>query len=142
MKLILIISVFFMFSCREVPQPINYGKDVCSECKMTAMDSHFGAEIVTHKGKVYKFDDIVCMVQFMNSGEIKKSDVDKMLVANYEKQNDLLDVENAVFFVGDDMHSPMGSNTAAFKTKAVAENFKKNKSGIVMSWNEISMKLN
>ena len=33
-------------------------------CKMTLVDKKFGAEVVTKKGKVYKFDDLNCMIKF------------------------------------------------------------------------------
>ena len=50
--------------CTQEPEPLVYGKDVCQFCKMTLMDHKFGAELVTNKGKVYKFDDINCMLNF------------------------------------------------------------------------------
>ena len=53
-------------SCgRKKPEPIAYGKDSCSECKMTIIDPKFGGEIISKKGKIFKFDDTHCLAKFM-----------------------------------------------------------------------------
>jgi len=59
-------SIFLLLSCSTGSQPINYGKDNCDFCKMTIMDQKFGTEIVTKKGKIYKFDSDECMRNFYN----------------------------------------------------------------------------
>jgi copper chaperone NosL len=44
------IAVFICVSlaaCTVEPEPLRFGKDGCHACKMTLMDSKFGAEIVT-----------------------------------------------------------------------------------------------
>ncbi|MDX1911017.1 MAG: hypothetical protein SFV22_06010, partial [Saprospiraceae bacterium] len=51
-----------MVACSTGPEPIRYGQDNCHACKMTLTDRRFGAEIVTKKGKVYKFDDLNCLM--------------------------------------------------------------------------------
>jgi hypothetical protein len=57
--------VLLLPGCDSGPQPINFGKDSCAECNMTIVDKRFGAEFVTGKGKVFKFDDVNCMVEFI-----------------------------------------------------------------------------
>ena len=52
--------------CEVSPQPIDYGNEVCDFCKMTIVDTQHATEIVTKKGKTYKFDASECMVNFMN----------------------------------------------------------------------------
>jgi copper chaperone NosL len=52
---------FLLIGCNPKAEKINLGKDQCAECKMTIVDPKFGAEIVTKKGKVYKFDDTHCI---------------------------------------------------------------------------------
>ncbi|MFL5807903.1 MAG: hypothetical protein ACJ749_00200, partial [Flavisolibacter sp.] len=56
------ILVLALNSCSTKPQPFAYGKDVCDDCSMTIMDPKFGGEIITKKGKVFKFDDAHCLV--------------------------------------------------------------------------------
>ncbi len=65
-------------SCNTGPEPFKFGKDNCHFCKMTISDARFGAEIVTTKGKIYKFDDVKCMQGFIDqdkSIKLKKSKI-------------------------------------------------------------------
>src|SRR5690606_12451098 len=51
-------------ACKPEAQAIDYGFDSCTHCKMTIADNRYGAELVTQKGKVYKFDAIECLAAF------------------------------------------------------------------------------
>src|SRR5215467_372189 len=98
--------LFFISSCSNKPQPFNYGKDVCDNCKMTIVDPKFGGEIITKKGKVYRFDDAACMIHFLGSGTIKEDEISQKLFINFQKQNDFIDVNNAVFIISPELKSP------------------------------------
>lgn len=113
--------IFFISSCSSKPQPFNYGKDVCDNCKMTIVDPKFGGEIITKKGKVYKFDDIVCMSHFLKSGVVKENEITQRLVVNYQKQNDFIDANKASFLLSQELKTPMGGNAAAFVSPQEAE---------------------
>ncbi len=65
MKSIFIFSIlsFLLVSCKVEESPINYGKDACKYCKMKIVDQQHAAEIVTKKGKPFKYDAIECMVR-------------------------------------------------------------------------------
>ncbi|MBP8726194.1 MAG: nitrous oxide reductase accessory protein NosL [Saprospiraceae bacterium] len=110
-------------SCKAKPEPFIPGTDVCHMCKMGIVDLRFGAELVTEKGKVYKFDDVGCMVRMMKSGEFDNRKMAHVLVADFSQQNVLIDVGKAHFVVGQDVRSPMNFNTAAFSTQAIAQDF-------------------
>ena len=129
--------LIFLSSCSAKPEPIVYGKDVCYSCKMGMADSRFGGEVVTKKGKVYKFDDLHCMIGFLRSGFIVEKDIRQNVVINYEKQNDFLDVQTAQFVISPALKSPMGSNAAGFATKAAAQKNSVENQEQVLSWNEL-----
>ena len=63
---ILTISLVLIISCKVEESPINYGQDACKFCKMTIVDKQHAAEIVTKKGKPFKYDAIECMVRDEN----------------------------------------------------------------------------
>lgn len=130
-------ACLFMVSCSAQPEPFKYGKDNCHTCKMGIMDAKFGAELVTKKGKVYKFDDVVCMVRFIKSGAVAENEIKQQLLINYQKENDFLEADKAFFYVSPDVKSPMGSDAAAFATKDAAEKFKAGKGGKIMNWKEV-----
>jgi copper chaperone NosL len=134
-KLVAAFSVLLVLSsCSVNPEPIAYGKDVCYFCKMGMADPKFGGEVVTKKGKVYKFDDIICMTHFLKAGTIEDKTISKKVVINFQKQNDFIDVETAFLLVSADLKTPMGSNAAAFVSQTEAEKAKANSPGKVISW--------
>jgi copper chaperone NosL len=136
----LIVS-FLVASCNPKTEPFNYGKDNCYFCKMGIVDAKFGGEVVTKKSKVYKFDDIICMVRFLKSGTIKEGEIAERVVINFEKENDFLDVDNATFWINPELRSPMGSNAAAFSSKQAAEKTKAGKEGELLSWNDLYQRM-
>ena len=110
-----ITSLLFITACHPESEKISIGKDACSECKMTMVDPKFGAEIVTNKGKVYKFDDTHCLASFLQRRGVELSDIYQTLVINYNNSNEFVKVQSAEFVVSSQLKSPMGGNAAAFK---------------------------
>jgi copper chaperone NosL len=127
----------FIMSCSGKPEPFQYGKDVCHFCKMGIVDPKFGAEVTTKKGKLYKFDDLVCMINFLKTGSVTEKDIDKKFVINFEKQNDFIEVNKAFFFLSPDLRSPMNGNAAAFLTRPAAEKMNKTGQGKVVLWKDL-----
>ena len=53
------------FACaKKGAVPIKLNSDGCDFCKMKIADGKFGAELITEKGRVYKFDDMHCMMNY------------------------------------------------------------------------------
>lgn len=128
--------VLFMASCNSEPEPIEFGKDNCEFCKMTIMDKKFGAELINPKGKALKFDAIECMVAYNKVNEDFKPE--KYLAVNYETTVELIDAEQAFFLQGENVHSPMGGNIAAFSTRQAAEKFQQQLQGEILLWNKVA----
>ena len=57
------------------------------------------------------------------------------------KQNDFIDVAKTIFWVSPELRSPMGSNAAAFISKQNAEKAKNGKEGLLLTWNEMYLKI-
>ena len=115
------IIAFVVTGCNHKPEKIASGKDSCSECKMTIMDPKFGAEIVTKKGKIYKFDDVHCIATFMKRRAVEMDNIHQTLFVNYNQDDEFIKVSTAEFVVSSQLKSPMGGNAVAFKTRAEAE---------------------
>jgi copper chaperone NosL len=105
-------------SCHAGPEPIRFGQDECTGCKMIVSDRRFGAEIVTRKGKVLKFDDIGCLNRFLTSGGITEDEVKLRVVCDFNRPNAFIPVERAFFLRHEGLKSPMRSDAAAFATEA------------------------
>ena len=111
---------FLLIGCNPKAEKINLGKDQCAECKMTIADPKFGAEIVTKKGKVYKFDDTHCIAVFLERRGVELSSIHQTLFVQYDAPGEFIDVGSAEFVVSSQFKSPMGGNAAAFKNVAEA----------------------
>ncbi|HLV52270.1 MAG TPA: hypothetical protein VKY44_10000, partial [Flavobacterium sp.] len=71
LKVLLTVSLLTLFlsSCSKEPKSIEFGVDNCDHCMMNISDVRYGAELITQKGKIYKFDDMYCMKTFLKEGE-------------------------------------------------------------------------
>lgn len=128
---------FGLTSCSTEPEPLAYGKDVCHFCKMTLMDARFGAELVTKKGKIYKFDDINCFLTFYNSGAEDPANYAHRLVVDFNQPGVLKDASNSHYVKSEMIKSPMASQLAAFEDYNAMDNHKKEWKGIYLSWGEV-----
>ena len=124
-----------LYSCSIEPKPIQYGSDACSFCKMTIVQQIHGAEIVTNKGKVYKFDAVECMINFKN--EMSKEQPKLFLTNHYHTPKELISAEEAAFLISENLPSPMGEYITAFKSKSAANEIQKELNGKVYSWSEL-----
>lgn len=136
-KIIIILLIIITFSCSVAPESLQYGHDACYTCKMTLMDTKFGAEIVTKKGKVYKFDDINCLINFHNSGHELEEDMAYRLVVDFSNPEKLIDAREAFYIKSNQVKSPMASQIASFEKKEQADLNKKKWQGIWLSWGEL-----
>ena len=137
MRLLLAILSITILSCAVEPEPLQYGQDACHTCKMTLIDKKFGAELVSNKGKVFKFDDVNCMLTFYNSGDIDSRDFAYRLVTDFSKPATLIDANDAFYLKSPGVKSPMASQIAAFREKQTMEQTKKELKGIYLVWGEL-----
>jgi copper chaperone NosL len=104
---------------------------------MTLMDKKFGAELVTKKGKVYKFDDMNCFLNFYNSGFEDSEDYQHKLVVDFTSKGKLIDATHAFYIKSSAVRSPMDGQVAAFESKANSDKYKKEWKGIYLAWGEV-----
>jgi copper chaperone NosL len=128
------LPIFILMSCSTGPQKITIGKDACSFCKMSIMDNRYGAEILTKKGKVYKFDDLHCLLGFMKATTVSSSDIKDIYLVDFEEPHDFIVLNNAYFLRSDQLHTPMGSNTANFKDKGKLKSAATRFNGEEITW--------
>ncbi len=121
--------------CARGPQPIEYGADACGFCRMTISDARYGSEVVTKKGRVYKYDSIECLASaLVAESEFSGTDVEGVYVTDFLNPNTLIDAATAVYLQSDGLPSPMGLNLTAFASSDGAANLQKERGGSVMDW--------
>lgn len=115
-----VIMVMTLLGCAAGgPVSIRFGKDLCDHCKMVIMDQKFGGEIITSKGKCYRFDDTKCLVAF-SKGD-KKDDASSIYLLDYYGNGNFVALDSAFLLSSPTLHSPMGGNVAAFSSEASRE---------------------
>ena len=123
--------------CSQESKPIEFGQDGCSYCKMTIVDDKYAAEMVTKKGKVYKFDSIECMVRSLSTGAHETS---KFYVMDFANPGTFIEAKTATFLINESIPSPMGANLSAFKTEQIASKY--GVGGTLYDWNSLRNHIN
>ncbi len=129
-----LLLLWALVACKVEPKSIDYGLDVCRYCSMNIVDSQFASEIVTVKGKVFKYDAIECM---LNDAQELQHEVALYLVMDFHNPDTFLEAENSYYLICEDIPSPMGANLSAFKDKETALEAGNAKSGEIYSWEEL-----
>lgn len=128
-----------LISCSIEPQPIKMG-DTCTACKMGVADNRFGAELITIKGKIYKFDDIHCVLEFLKANTVPKEQLKSILFVDFEAPHNFITLENANLLKSDELRSPMGSNIAVFKSLTELTNSQAKLGGEKVKWESLTDK--
>ena len=123
--------------CSTSPTPIRIGQDNCDFCKMTISDNRFGAEIVTKKSKVYKFDDAHCIKGFLQQNKIVAGEIAGVYFTSFNKPHQLINVAEVYLLQSPNLKSPMGGNIAAFSNEDSLVNILPVFPGNKISWEDM-----
>jgi len=128
--------IISLSSCQSGPHPVRYGQDVCDFCKMVFTERHFGGEVCTKKGKVYKFDDVHCLLQSLKAGEPARADISGIWLVDYNG-GPWLDAGAAFLLYSSTYHTPMNGNIAAFADAAARDVQLNISKGQTITWKEL-----
>ncbi|WP_445665828.1 nitrous oxide reductase accessory protein NosL [Fodinibius sp. AD559] len=138
LKITVVIGLLLLATaCSQEPAEVHYGSDECAHCKMMITDAQFASQIVSDKGKAYKFDAIECMAAHYR---INKDELDgaKLYVSNYNKPGNWLNAKEAQFVKSEEVNSPMGESLLAFPSQKEAEKHLSERPGKLLKWAEVS----
>ena len=128
----LVTATIFWVGCSAGPEPIAFGQDQCTFCRMTIAEPTFGAELITDKGRVLKYDAAECLIHHL---EADAPPHEQLLVIAYDEPGQLYPVDSLTFVISPEYRSPMGANLAGFRSADKA------KPGEGMGWDEVRRKL-
>ena len=134
---IVVFSMVSLGSCSSGPDPIKTGTDNCYSCKMTMSDPRFGAEIVTTKSKTYKFDDIHCVLSYLQTKDLSPGDIKDIYLVNFCGNHGFINVNNAFLLKADELRSPMGGNIAAFDNRDSLMKVQQQYPGTPLTWESV-----
>jgi copper chaperone NosL len=103
---------------------------------MTITDMRFGGEVLTQKGKLYKFDDVHCVSGFLKSGKVDTKDIREIYLVDFANPGKLIPTGQSLLMKSQELRSPMGANIAAFSQKDSLEKYLEQYSGEITSWDQ------
>jgi copper chaperone NosL len=140
-SVLILIMAILVISCDKSRKTINYGEDQCEFCSMGIVQKTHAAQLVTSKGKQYKFDAIECMVNYIKDDSNTFEDAN-FFVANYNQPGDMIDAKTASFLISKNLPSPMGANLSAFASQKEAKMAKEKLNGELFSWSSLKNRIN
>ncbi|WP_299334588.1 nitrous oxide reductase accessory protein NosL [uncultured Psychroserpens sp.] len=140
-RICLLLIVSLALACSKIPEPIVYGADMCNFCQMTIVTKTHAAQMVTDKGKQYKFDAIECMIHFLQDKQdlLSKS---QLLITDYKTPGTMIDAKTAGYLVSSKITSPMGANLSGFNSIDTAKQTINDDQANYYDWERIFIKLN
>jgi copper chaperone NosL len=133
----LLVVMLTLMACDKSAKPIEYGEDQCDFCSMSIVQKTHSAQLVTEKGKQYKFDAIECMVNTIKDEESKYQDAE-FYVANYSSPGEMISAKTATYLISKNLPSPMGANLTAFATAEKAKQAQQKHRGKLYQWEELT----
>lgn len=136
--LFLLLSIT-VFSCaNDKAVPIKLNADNCDFCGMSIADGKFAAEVITEKGRAYKFDDISCMMNYCKENSTTK--MGAYFVNDFAQDNILISANTAFFLSGGAIQSPMRGGIIAFSKEADAKEMATKLNAEPITWEAILSK--
>jgi len=132
----LLLVTSLLISCSAKQSPIQFGTDACDYCRMTISDEQYGSEIVTVKGRVYKYDAVECMAAAIIAGNIDEDTVKFYLTIDHANPTVLVDATTAVYLRSPSLRSPMGMNLTSFAQHEDATETATRHPGKLLTWDE------
>lgn len=115
--------------------PIVINKEHCIYCKMMISDLKYAAEIVTKKGRAYKFDDLICMTAFLK--EEPGFQVKDIYVSDFNPPHELHHSTDLNFYITNEHKGPMGGNIIAVYKSNDDSAFIQNTNATPVGWDVI-----
>lgn len=136
-KVISLITLSCLFSsCEVAVEPIQKGIDQCYSCKMKISDERFATALLTEKGKTYKFDDAICLKNFLKENSEPRLEIKKIYLVNYLSPQEFIPSEKAYLLKSSSLGSPMGGNVAAFNNINSLNSVLETHKGESITWKE------
>jgi copper chaperone NosL len=101
-------------------KPVDVAQnDVCFRCKAPIIEKQYAAEFATKDRFVRKFDDLVCMADYVQN-KMRKENIGAFYVVDYPTKT-WLPAEQAAYVKSEQFKTPQNGGILAFKDKGQAE---------------------
>jgi copper chaperone NosL len=135
------IMIVILNACTPKSEPIRFGNDLCNYCKMMISDTRYGGELVTRKGKIYKFDSVECLSGWCLTEKTKPDDIYSLWVVDFDHPENLINANQAIYLQSKDLRSPMGLNLTAFSDSSMANKVEQLYIGSLLDWDDVQQEV-
>lgn len=135
---IILAIAFSLSSCHAGPEAIVAGVDNCYFCKMGISDVRYAAEIVTKKGKVYKFDDVHCLLSFTKAKMVEASAIKDIYLSDFTGNHPLINAAESFLLQSGEIRGPMNGNLIAAKNKDSLKQLAQQFNAVETTWQQVS----
>ncbi len=105
---------------------------------MMIIDQKFGAELLTRKGKAYKFDSIECLLGFYSQSQtVPEGQVHSLWITPFDAPGQLIPAESAAYLQSEKLPSPMGMNLSGFASREAALAMQQQVGGGIFLWRDL-----
>jgi len=133
----ILVFILALTSCQPKEKAIVYGQDECQHCRMMIVEKQYGTELVTKKGKVYKFDSIECLIDYMQTDQISENEIALSFVTSFNQPEVLRPVKKSFYLYSKQLPSPMGMYLTAFESMEAALVAKEKFGGKILNWESL-----
>jgi copper chaperone NosL len=132
---VLAASLLLFSGCDPEPEPIQFGSEECSYCRMMITEPQFASQLLNRQGRSYKFDSIECMAAFDQANVPDEGiNVHSHWVPDFTTGEEWLRVEDAHFLHSETLRSPMGLYLTAYSSLNTAQEFRDEYRGEILDW--------
>lgn len=129
-----ILTATFACNPSTEPQALEAGKDECEKCRMKIMDTRYGGEVISPRGKIAKFDSIDCLLGYLKDHGAQGSAV---YVADYLRNGVLVRAEAASYVENQNHSAPMASRFISYEDKKDGLQPYPESPGPVLQWKDL-----
>ena len=136
-NILFLFIITFLIGCSKEPVPIHFGEDGCSYCRMIISDQRFGGELLTSKGKAYKFDSIECMTAYIIKEKKGSEKLYSLWTIDFNNPETFVDATQAWYLHSEELKSPMGANLSSFKNNTEVKTVQNIYNGEAIRWQQV-----
>jgi len=105
---------------------------------MKIVDHTAGAEIITAKGKVYKFDDLVCLQTFINTESAIATQVKEVYLTDFMGSHQLVKAEDCILYKSEKLRTPMNGKIVALSKSDSLNQLLQEWGGEKINWSDFN----
>lgn len=133
----LICSLLICACNREKIEPVDIAaEDMCATCRMAISEKRYAAELLSHDGDVFKFDDIGCMKTYVSQNSIPRDPHLFVYYVTDYNSGKWVEGFEAYFVKSPEFKTPMSGQIAAFQNRAKAEEMALKYHSTVINFNQ------